>query len=436
MDNAKKLIKRLQECGYEAYLVGGCVRDMLMGVCPNDFDITTAATPDEMLEVFSEYRVIPTGLKHGTLTVLLGGQPYEITTFRCDGEYSDHRRPESVTFSRRLADDLSRRDFTVNAMAYSESTGLIDLFGGEQDIKDGVIRAVGEPFERFSEDALRILRALRFASEKDFVIEKNTKKAIFGGIPLLKYVSAERIYTELKKLLTGKGVFKVLTEFSAVMGAIIPQLKPCIGFDQNNYHHIYDVYTHTAHAVQSCPENVTVRLAALLHDIGKPHTYSERDGVGHFYGHPQMSVELAREALNALKADNETKDTVLLLIKYHDLVIEVNEKSVRRMLGKIGKERMYMLLDLKAADNLAQAPEYRTRLKQYEQIRAIMDEALAKDDCFSLKKLAVNGEDLMALGVPKGKEIGRVLGELLNCVIDGDIQNEKEVLIKKARELI
>ncbi len=436
MENARFLIRKLQESGHEAYLVGGCVRDMLMGAVPHDFDITTSATPDEMLEVFSDFKVIPTGLKHGTVTVLICGEPYEITTYRCDGEYSDHRRPERVTFSARLEDDLARRDFTVNAMAYNDRDGIIDLFGGREDIKNGIIRAVGNPRERFNEDALRILRALRFASEKNFIVEAETGRAIFEGIPLLAYVSAERIFSELKRLLMGEGVFRVLDEFSAVMGAIVPPLAPCIGFDQNNYHHIYDVYTHTAHAVALCPKDATVRLAALLHDVGKPCTYSVSDGVGHFYGHPAKSVELAREALNALKSDNETKDTVLSLIKYHDHVIEVSEKAVRRMLGKLGKERLLMLLELKTADNLAQAPEYHGRVKQYEQIRAIMDAVLAKDDCFSLAALAVRGGDIIALGVPKGREVGRILDELLALVIDGELPNEKSALLEKARELM
>lgn len=436
MKNAWQLIKRLQESGYEAYLVGGCVRDMLMGTEPHDFDITTSARPDEMLGVFSGYRVIPTGLKHGTLTVLAEGEPYEITTFRADGEYSDHRHPESVSFSRELRDDLSRRDFTVNAMAYSESTGLIDLFGGENDIKNGIIRAVGDPKKRFDEDALRILRALRFASEKGFLIEENTKKAILEGILLLSYVSAERVLSELKRLLLGKGVLDVLCEFSAVMGAIVPPLAPCIDFDQRNYHHIYDVYTHIAHSVAACPPDVTVRLAALLHDVGKPPTFSVKDGVGHFYGHAEKSVELARQVLNSLKSDNETKDTVLTLIKYHDLVIEPTEKAVRRMLGKIGREKMDMLLALKSADNLAQAPEYHGRLKQYDEIRRIMAEILEKDDCFSLKKLAVKGEDIMSLGVPAGKDVGRILNALLALVIDGELENEKNALLERVKDLI
>ena len=436
MDNALKLIKRLKACGYEAYLVGGCVRDMLMGVEPHDFDITTSALPDEILGVFSDYRVIQTGIKHGTVTVMLDSEAYEITTFRCDGEYSDHRHPIGVTFSLRLVDDLSRRDFTVNAMAYSEETGLVDLYGGQDDVKNGIIRAVGDPIKRFDEDALRIIRAARFASEKGFDIEPKTKSAMLEKAELLKCVSAERIFDELKKLLMGKDVCRVMTELPEIISAAVPVLKPCVGFDQRNYHHIYNVYEHTAHAVQSCPDNVTVRIAALLHDVGKPHTFSTKDGTGHFYGHAEKSVELAEIALSELRVDNETKQTVLLLIKYHDLVIEQTEKSVRRMLQKLGLERMNMLLELKSADNLAQAPEYHGRLKQYDNIRGIIDKIIADDGCFTLKKLAVNGQDVMALGVPAGKGVGRILGVLLDAVIDGETKNEKEALLEKARALI
>ncbi len=435
MKRAEKLISVLENSGHEAYLVGGCVRDMLMGVAPHDYDITTSARPDEIVGAFSEYRTVLTGIKHGTVTVICDGEPYEITTFRADGEYADHRHPESVTFSTRLADDLCRRDFTVNAMAYSKKTGLIDLYGGENDIKNGVIRAVGEPKKRFDEDALRILRAIRFASEKDFIIEESTASAMREKLPLIKFVSAERIFVELKKLLLGKGVLRILRDFSDIVGEIIPPLKPCIDFDQQNYHHIYDVYEHTAYAVSFCPPDVTVRLAALLHDVGKPPTFSLKDGVGHFYGHPSVSVELAEQTLGALKCDNATKNAVLTLIKYHDLVIEPTEKAVRRMMNKIGEELLEKLLELKSADNLAQAPEYHGRLKQYDEIRSIMGEIKAKNECFSLNSLAVRGEDIMALGA-RGRDIGRILDALLMLVIDGELSNEKDALISKARELL
>lgn len=435
MKNAEKLISELENAGYEAYLVGGCVRDMLMGITPNDYDITTNARPDIIIGVLSSYKTIPTGLKHGTVTVLVENEPYEVTTFRADGEYTDHRRPDSVSFSDTLESDLSRRDFTVNAMAYNKKSGLIDLFGGEQDIKRRIIKAVGDPYKRFDEDALRILRGIRFSSEKVFSVENNTKRAMYEKLPLLKYVSAERVFVELKKLIMGDGVLQALLEFPEVIGEIVPTLKPCIGFDQRNYHHIYDVYEHTAHAVAACPKNTVVRLAALLHDVGKPSTFTVKNGIGHFYGHPAASVELARQTLNALKCDNATKDAVLTLIKYHDLVIEPTEKHVRSMMGKIGEDMLELLLQLKSADNLAQAPLYHDRLEQYNEIRRIMHEIKAKGECFSLKHLALNGRDIMTLGA-KGKDVGRILNTLLELVINGELPNEKEALIKKANKLL
>ncbi len=436
MKNAEKIICELEKNGHSAYLVGGCVRDMLMGAEPQDFDITTSARPDEIIGVFSDYKTILTGVKHGTVTVVVDGVPYEVTTFRADGEYSDHRHPESVSFSSRLADDLCRRDFTVNAMAYNAREGVIDLFDGQKDLKNGIIRAVGEPETRFEEDALRILRALRFASQKGFSVEENTKKAIYKKLPLIKYVSAERVFSELKKLLMGKGVLSVLCEFSTVMGEIVLPLAPCIGFKQRNPHHIYDVYTHIAHTVASCPQNEAVRIAALLHDVGKPEAFSMRDGIGHFYGHSEISVQRAKEVLSALKSDKKTAETVLTLIKYHDPVIEPSEKAVRRAMNKMGAETLDMLLSLKAADNLAQAPGHEARLLQYDEIRRIMTEILQKEECFSLKSLAVSGDDIIALGVEKGKKIGEILNRLLSEVIDGELKNEKNALLARVAELI
>lgn len=430
-----KAIEALAAAGYEAYFVGGCVRDVLLGQAPNDFDVTTSALPEETLSVFEGFRVVPTGLKHGTVTVLIDGEPIEITTFRSDGEYSDHRHPESVTFSRNLSEDLCRRDFTVNAMAYSEKTGLVDLFGGASDLKNGIIRAVGEPEKRFTEDALRILRAARFASQKGFSIEPVTAKAMKKCLHLLDYVSAERIFSELKKLLMGKGVLDVMLTHPETVCRAVPALASAVGFEQNNPHHIYDVYEHTAHAVAFSPENEAIRLAALLHDVGKPLTYSEKDGIGHFYGHTEASLKLAEDTLDALKCDNATKNTVLTLIKYHDPVIEPTEKAVRRALSKLGEPLLCALLDLKSADNLAQSPECTKRLEAYEEIRGIIAEIGAKEACLSLKTLAIGGDDLIALGVPKGKLIGKLLNTALERVVDGDLPNEKEALLEFCRKI-
>ena len=435
MNAAKKVIDRLYGSGYEAYLVGGCVRDSLMGLPVSDYDVTTSALPEQTMEVFSDLRTIPTGLKHGTVTVLIDGEPIEITTFRADGDYSDHRHPESVSFSSRLEDDLCRRDFTVNAMAYSDQRGLIDLYGGKDDLEKGIIRAVGEPERRFTEDALRILRALRFASQKCFSIEPETEKAIRKCLPLLSFVSAERIFAELKKLLMGKGALDVLLKYPDVITAIVPALKPSVGFEQKNPHHIYDVYGHTARAVAFSPYDETVRIAALLHDAGKPETFSVKNGVGHFYGHTDASLALAERTLIELKCDNATKNEVLTLIKYHDPVIEPAEKAVKRALGRLGKPTLLKLLDLKSADNLAQSPECAERLKQYDEIRKLITEIEERKDCFTLKDLAINGDTLISLGVPKGKEIGRLLGELLSLVMDGTLKNEKEALTEMALNL-
>lgn len=435
MNAAKKAIERLYARGYEAYLVGGCVRDTLMGTPVNDFDVTTSALPEETMAAFSDMRTIPTGLKHGTVTILIDGEPIEITTFRSDGDYSDHRHPETVSFSRKLEDDLCRRDFTVNAMAYSDQRGLIDLYGGRDDLEKGIIRAVGEPERRFTEDALRILRALRFASQKCFSIEPETEKAIRKCLPLLAYVSAERVFTELKKLLMGKGALDVLLRYPDVITVIVPALAPSVGFDQKNPHHIYDVYTHTAHAVAFSPYDEKLRLAALLHDVGKPETFSEKDGIGHFYGHTDASLVLAEKTLLGLKCDNLTKSEVLTLIKYHDPVIEPTEKAVKRALSRLGKPMLLKLLELKSADNLAQAPSCRERLAQYEKIRLIIAEIEKRNDCFTLKDLKINGDTLISLGVPKGKEIGRILNELLSLVMDGTLKNEKEALTEMALKL-
>ena len=428
-------INELQKNGYEAYAVGGCVRDALMGLPINDFDITTSATPEQTLSVFSDLRTIPTGLKHGTVTVLIDGEPIEITTFRADGDYRDHRHPETVSFSKNIEDDLCRRDFTVNAMAYNEKSGIIDLYGGKEDIKNKLIRAVGDPERRFTEDALRILRAVRFASQKCFSIEPKTLEAMKKCLPLLSFVSAERVFSELKKLLMGKGVLDVMLSYPFVITAVIPALSDTVGFDQHSPHHLYDVYGHTAHAVANSPYDETVRLAALLHDAGKPRTFTLTDGVGHFYGHTDASLDLAEQTLLSLKCDNATKNDVLTLIKYHDPVIEPTEKTVKRALNKLGKPLLLKLLELKSADNLAQTPEHAQRLTQYENIRQIISEIEKQNACFSLKDLQINGDVLISLGFSRGKTIGATLTHLLNLVIDGKLPNEKHCLISAAMKL-
>jgi len=430
-------INKLTAAGHEAYIVGGCVRDALLGAQPHDYDMTTSALPEETEKVFSEYRIFETGIKHGTVTVLINGEPLEITTFRVDGAYNDHRRPEEVTFTRSLQEDVARRDFTVNAMAYSPDTGIMDFWGGREDLKNGVIRAVGEPDRRFNEDALRIMRAARFASVLGFRIESETSDSMIRNKALLQNISAERINVELSKLLVGDGCERILTEYAVILTEIIPELAPAIGFDQKNHHHIYDVYTHTVKAVSACPKDRNIRMAALLHDVGKPSVFTVgNDGEGHFYGHSEVSVEMARDILNRLRFDNASKEEILKLIKYHDPVIPVDRVAVGRWARRLGMETLFKLLDLKSADNLAQAPQYADRLRGYDRIRDIANEMIAENACFSLKNLAVNGGDLISeCGYTPGKSVGNALAALLEAVISEELPNEREALLARAREL-
>ncbi len=432
---AKTVIKRLNEYGYESYAVGGSVRDCLLGLTPHDFDVTTSAPPDVTSEIFGDFTVVETGIKHGTVTVVINKEPIEVTTFRCDGEYNDGRHPERVSFTRSLAEDLKRRDFTVNAMAYSEDRGLVDLFGGEKDLQGGIIRTVGNPEDRFNEDALRILRALRFASTYDFRIEEETKAAILKQRESLKLLSAERVFSELKRLIVGKGAERILLEYSDVFSVVLPEIKESIGFLQHTPYHLYDVYTHAVKTVAACPFDTVTRLAALLHDCGKPETYKEEDGVGHFFGHAAVSTEKTRVALSRLKSDNITRDAVILLVKYHDADVQETEKSVKRWLGRLTTELFGKLLDLKIADNLAKTEESKKRLQKYENIKEIMKGILEKNECFSLKQLRINGSDLISLGFPKGRGIGETLEELLEKVVSGQCENEKESLIKEAEQI-
>lgn len=435
-EGAKTLLEQLNHNGHEAFVVGGCVRDMLMGITPHDYDITTSATPDEVKRVFENYHVIETGLKHGTVTVMVNGEPVEITTYRIESTYSDSRHPDGVVFTRSLKEDLARRDFTVNAIAYNPTVGIIDPFDGQRDIQKKILRCVGTPSERFSEDALRILRLVRFASVLGFEIEAETADAAFCLKEKLVHVSAERIQVELCKLLCGKGAGKILIEYCEILSAVIPELLPMKGFDQKNHHHIYDVLTHTAKAVDAVPTEKTIRLAALFHDIGKPSVFSlDTGGVGHFYNHASVGYQMTEEILNRLKFDNATKNTVTRLVKWHDIQIEATEKGVKRALGKMTPSFFFMLLTLKRADNLAQNPLYSDRQAYYDQLEALAKEILARQDCFSMKDLAVNGCDLMAIGIPSGKTMGLILKRLLDEVINEQLPNEKDLLLQRASKM-
>lgn len=436
-EGADGIITTLINHGHEAFIVGGCVRDSLLGLEPHDWDICTSATPDEMKQCFGNYHVIETGLKHGTLTVVLDGEQYEVTTYRVDGEYSDNRHPDVVRFVTDIKSDLSRRDFTINSMAYGVFVGLIDYFDGEQDLKQKVIRCVGNPNDRFREDALRIMRALRFASTYRFSIEKQTAASIHELSHLLKNIAVERINVELSKLLCGVGAKNILRDYIDVLGIFIPELLPMVGFNQNNPHHIYDVWNHTTEAVKNAENVLVIKLAALLHDVGKPHCYTEDEqGIGHFYGHANISMDITETVLKRLKFDNDTIHNVVELVKYHDADIQPRNKHVKRWLNKIGEDGLKRLVALKRADVMAQSElDREERLIQLDDVLMCIETVIAQQQCFSLKDLAVNGRDLMDTGVPQGVQIGVVLNGLLDMVLDEQIENDQKALLEAVKSL-
>lgn len=436
--HALKALALLENSGFEAWCVGGCVRDSLLGLAPADWDVTTSALPREVQACFSSFPTIDTGLKHGTVTVLLDGKPLEITTYRSDGDYKDHRRPENVAFSRKLEDDLSRRDFTINAMAYHPARGLVDKFGGLSDLAEKKLRCVGEPDRRFSEDALRVLRCLRFSSTLGFSVEGSTARAMERQKGLLSYVSRERVREELTKLLLGKNAGEVLREHSAVFFAALPELSPMAGCAQENPYHCYDVWNHTLKAVETVPEDTVPRWAALLHDCGKPAVKTfGADGTAHFYGHIEKSLSLAEEILNGLRFSNCEREAVLTLIKYHGEVYPISEKRLKKLLGKLGETAVFQLFQLSRADLAAQSPQlYEERLARIRESEILAKEILSREECLTLRDLAVKGGDLLALGVPQGTELGKLLSSLLEEVLGGTLPNQREPLLKRARILM
>lgn len=435
---AREIINTLTTAGFEAYVVGGCVRDSLLSLEPHDWDICTSALPSEVLACFSGKRIIDTGMKHGTVTVLTDNIGYEVTTFRIDGDYSDHRRPDSVSFTHNLTEDLSRRDFTINAMAYNDDVGLVDPFGGQEALQRREISCVGDPLCRFNEDALRIMRALRFASTYGFSIEHETANTIHCLASSLNNIAVERIQSELCKLLLGDGVLNILLEYSDVIATIIPEMKPCIGFDQNNRYHEYTVYDHIAHAVANYKgDDISIKIALLLHDIGKPLCYTENASGGHFYGHSVPSRDIAETIMKRLRFDNKTKTEALELVLYHDSVIEPTPKTVRRWLNKIGEHRFSQLLKIRMADILAHAKDtQQSRIERCNALKSIMADVLAEEQCFSLKDLAIHGKDILSLGVPEGKIIGNTLRYILDMVINGDVPNELEAQLDIAKQYL
>lgn len=432
-EKASHIISVLTEAGFEAYVVGGCVRDAILGRDAADWDITTNALPSQVKALFS--RTLDTGLQHGTVTVMQGKEGFEVTTYRIDGEYLDGRHPDRVTFTPSLLEDLKRRDFTVNAMAYNEKEGLVDAFGGLEDLERRRIRCVGDPRERFTEDALRILRAVRFSAQLDFTIEEKTRAALSEFAPRLWKVSAERIQTELVKLLTSSHpeVFRVVWE-TGISAVILPEFDACMDTPQNNPHHCWSVGEHTLRALPFVEPDKVLRLAVLLHDIGKPPVRTTDEcGVDHFYGHAQKGAEMAGSILRRLKFDNDTRKRVARLVMVHDdLQIAAAQRSVRRAVYRIGADLFPDYLKVRRADIMAQNPDVRQeKLNELARIEEMYQKILEAQQCLSLKDLAVTGRDLIEAGMQPGPELGRTLNQLLELVIEHPEYNTKESLLER-----
>lgn len=429
-------IETLEGAGYSAYAVGGCVRDMLLGRTPHDFDLCTSALPEQTQQVFADRELSLTGLKHGTVCVVFPEDVVEITTYRTEGDYTDSRHPDWVRFVDRVEDDLARRDFTINAMAWSPSRGLKDPFGGAQDLKQGILRTVGDPQKRFREDALRILRGVRFAARFRLRPEEQTLAAMVQLAPWMESLARERVFDELCKLLmdaTGEDLLR----FEPIITQIIPELKPAVGLDQRSRHHTHDLYTHIAYVTQSVPAELPLRWAALLHDVGKPGTFTCDDrGQGHFYGHAQEGAKLADAILSRLKAPTALREQVVELVDQHMTYLEPQRKNLRRHLSRMGEQQVFRLLELQEADMVSKGTALDPgETEHFRLLREMLDQLLQEGSCLTLRDLAVNGRDLMDLGIPAGKELGKCLQSLLDGVLDETLPNEREGLLEAARQL-
>ena len=452
-----KALRMLHGAGFEAYLVGGCIRSLLLQTAPKDYDITTSAEPDQVLRVFQAYQTVETGLQHGTVMVVIDDWPLEITTYRVDGPYTDSRRPDLVHFTRSLREDLARRDFTINAMAWSPFSGpsaagsaaagasrpfspdqVIDPFDGRRDLTARLIRCVGDPVRRFREDALRILRALRFAATLDFQLDERTADAIRGQKAALAKVANERISAEFGALLCGGRAGNVLRDYLDVVAVFLPELLPLKGFDQHNPHHHLDLLTHVLQVVDAVPPEPALRLSALLHDIGKPGAQTRDEaGISHYYGHQQAGALISRIILERLRWDKNTINQVIHLVRHHDSLPDATLASVRRWLSRHTAETARAMLILKKADILAQSPALNAaKLAHLRQIELLTAQVTAGADCYTLQALAVDGHDLLELGCSRGPLIGRILQELLGAVIDGQVPNERQALLAAARRII
>lgn len=429
-EQANIILEKLQASGYEAYVVGGCVRDALLGREPHDWDITTSALPLEVKKIFP--RTIDTGLKHGTVTVMIGREGYEVTTYRVDGVYEDGRHPKEVTFTPNLREDLQRRDFTINAMAYSPSDGLVDLFGGREDLENGLIRAVGDPMQRFSEDALRIMRAVRFSAQLGYDIEPGTLLAATTLAPTLSRISSERIRDELEKtIMSDRPDFLRKAWKAGITRQFLPEFDLCMETPQENPHHCYTVGEHILKGLSLIRRDKILRLTMLLHDIGKPACKTTDDkGIDHFYGHQEKSTEMALDILKRLKYDNNTIRQVTALVRYHDLAVRLTAPKVRKAVVKVGEDLFPLFLEVKQADLLAQSTYMREEKQEnLDQLREIYAGIVERGDCLSLRDMAVKGADILAAGVKPGRKVGDLLTQMLDDVLDVPEHNNKEYLM-------
>ena len=436
-ENVKLIIDNLNKNNFEAFIVGGCVRDSIIGLTPHDWDICTNAKPEEIKKCFENFNTFDSGIKHGTISIVLDGEVFEVTTYRIDGTYSDNRRPDNVTFTSDITKDLARRDFTINAMAYNEQSGLIDPYGGRNDLSDKIIRCVGNPDFRFKEDALRIIRALRFASVYNFAIDNKTSESIHKNADLLKNIAVERISVELNKLLCGNGAEEILNNYRDVIAVFVPEIKPMFDYNQHTKHHNRDLWHHTTYSVKSIDNNPLLRMSMLLHDIGKPKACKRDDnGTCHFKCHPKYSAEMADTILRRLKYPTDFIETCLTLIKYHDVRFNGSKRQLRHVMSAIGDKNVELLLKIQRADIMAQSDyKHKEKLEKLYLACQAYKEILADKDCFTLKQLEINGNDIKNLGVDEGVKIGKILKMLLSLVIEDKLKNEKSALIKRAEEI-
>ena len=426
-------IDTLEAAGFAAYAVGGCVRDWLLGICPHDYDLCTAATPDQIQELFHRHTLVTAGIKHGTVGVVFPEGVVEITTFRTEGGYTDGRHPDWVRFVSDIEEDLARRDLTVNAMAYSPTRGLIDPFGGQKDLQNKILRAVGEPAARFQEDPLRILRGVRFAARFGLEPEPSTEKAMTELAGLMDVLARERVFDELCKLLPLITAADLI-RYRHILTQPIPELASAIGFDQRSPHHAYDLFTHVAHVTEAVPPEVTLRWAALLHDVGKvPSFTTDETGRGHFYGHARVGAKIADGILRRLKAPTALREQAVRLIDLHMTRLEPDRKLLRRRLSRLGQETVEGMLALQMADMGSKGTGHEDELAVFPQIRQLLDEIYAENACLTIKDLAIDGRDLMALGYAPGKELGACLQRLLEQVVDETLPNERNALLKAAQ---